>query len=67
MGSHAQATEPYIGCRISLESQAFIRYEGVLLQIDPIESTITLSNGTCVDAFVFVGCGRGGYRARGRD
>jgi protein LSM14 len=36
--------EHYIGSKISLISQAEIRYEGVLMYIDQIDSTITLQN-----------------------
>ncbi|XP_022103384.1 protein LSM14 homolog A-like isoform X2 [Acanthaster planci] len=35
---------PYLGSKISLISQAKIRYEGCLYSISPEESTITLSN-----------------------
>ena len=58
-------TSEYIGSRISLTSRSLIRYEGVLLQINPMDSTITLSNGTCVAACVNVGQQRaGGSRSR---
>lgn len=41
----------YIGSSISLISVGLIRYEGVLLQIDPKTSTLTLSNGTSYARF----------------
>uniref|UniRef100_A0A914GST8 Uncharacterized protein n=1 Tax=Globodera rostochiensis TaxID=31243 RepID=A0A914GST8_GLORO len=34
---------PYIGSKISLISRLDIRYEGTLFQVDPVESTISLS------------------------
>ena len=36
---------PYMGSKISLISQAEIRYEGCLYSIDTNESTVTLSQG----------------------
>ena len=38
--------ENYIGSRISLVSKSEIRYEGILYNIDPNESTVALQNGT---------------------
>lgn len=35
---------PYIGAKISLISRSEIRYEGVLAEVDPKESTIGLEN-----------------------
>lgn len=37
---------PYIGAKISLISRSEIRYEGILAEVDPKESTIGLENGT---------------------
>jgi len=37
----------FIGSTIYLISHSDIRYEGVLVNIDPQESTLTLQNGTC--------------------
>jgi protein LSM14 len=36
---------PYIGARINLISKSDIRYEGILYSIDPIQSTVTLTQG----------------------
>ena len=35
----------FIGSTIYLVSHSDIRYEGVLVNIDPVESTLTLQNG----------------------
>jgi hypothetical protein len=40
------AAVPFIGSRISLISRSDIRYEGILVHIDPQESTVYLSNGS---------------------
>lgn len=37
---------PYIGAKISLVSRSEIRYEGILAEVDPVESTIGLEHGT---------------------
>jgi protein LSM14 len=37
---------PYIGAKISLISRSEIRYEGILAEVDPVESTIGLEHGT---------------------
>lgn len=37
----------FIGSTIYLISHSDIRYEGVLVNIDPQESTLTLQNGPC--------------------
>ena len=37
------STAPYIGCKLSVLSFSDIRYEGVLVSVDPVEKTITLS------------------------
>ena len=36
---------PFIGSKISLISNAEIRYEGILYQVDTNESTVTLAKG----------------------
>jgi protein LSM14 len=40
------AATPFLGSRISLISRSDIRYEGILVHIDPNESTVYLSNGS---------------------
>jgi hypothetical protein len=39
----------FIGSTIYLISHSDIRYEGVLVNIDPVESTLTLQNGASFD------------------
>ncbi|CEO94851.1 Sm domain-containing protein [Plasmodiophora brassicae] len=41
------AALPFIGSRISLISKSDIRYEGTLFTIDPVNSTVALSNVRC--------------------
>eukprot|EP00474_Spongospora_subterranea_P009988 CRZ10446.1 hypothetical protein [Spongospora subterranea] len=42
------ATYPFLGARISLVSKSDMRYEGTLFTIDPIKSTVALSNVKCL-------------------
>jgi protein LSM14 len=39
------APVPYIGSRITLITNKNIRYEGILVHIDPNESTVALNQG----------------------
>jgi hypothetical protein len=55
----------FIGSTIYLVSHSDIRYEGVLVNIDPVESTLTLQNGARVRGET-TRRGRGG-RTRARD
>ena len=55
----------FIGSTIYLVSHSDIRYEGVLVNIDPVESTLTLQNGAR-ERGETTRRGRGG-RARARD
>ncbi len=42
------ASAPYLGSRISLISNANMRYEGTLFTIDPVEATVALHNGIII-------------------
>lgn len=51
---------PFIGSKISLISNAEIRYEGILYQVDTKESTVTLAKGVIIavhSLFLLLVCG----------